>query len=164
MTALLTMLCAVLFLSTPEEEVAGLYGEPDIFTVTYHGYLNLGQNNFEMKMLANIYMDSLETALQRSLEGVLEHYSDTPEMQEYISLSHEAFLAYAESWARVSEERMWWYGGERTDGTARGYNWSETLAGLYWKKTFAYLRMAGSEDPWLAILEPSDDVIGGSSP
>ena len=164
MTSLLTMLCAVLFLSTPEEEVADLYGAPDIFTVAYYEYLNLGQNNFEMKMLAGVYLDSLEAELERGLEGVLNHYSDTPEMQEYISLSHEAFLAYAESWARVTEERMWWYGGERTDGTARGYTWNETLAGLYWGKITAYRRMLSIDNPWQESLEPLLEETGGSSP
>ena len=158
-----SILMALVLLS-PEAEVAGEFGEPDVYSVSMGEYVGLGMTNFDMKMLTSIYIDSIEVELDRYLDSVLVYYSDTPEMQEYVTVSHGLFLEYVSAWADVTEERMWWHHGVRSDGTARGYAWSSTLASWYWQKIASYSRMIHMDNPWQDTLEPTLEEVGGYRP
>ena len=44
-------------------EVAVQYGEPEIYSFSWSDYCGQGMNNFEVKMLMVVYLDSLEVSL-----------------------------------------------------------------------------------------------------
>lgn len=134
---------AVLFIASPEEDAAALYGEPDVYSVSFSGYTSLGQNNFEMHMLMEIYLDSLYSAVD-SLHSVLRgEFSISPDLLEALDLSHASFLNSSTAWAFLVEEREWWNTeeGVRFDGSARGYTYAFSLAELLWQKICEYEEM-----------------------
>ena len=121
-------------------------------------------------MLTVAYLASLESAVDSLYTELRDHYSRAPELLEYLDASHEAFVEYSESWARLCEERVWWNleEGTRSDGTARGYEYGFVLALYRWQKIVSYTRMlvqgrlmdgASPDVGWLGVED-----IGGYYP
>lgn len=157
----------LVFAATPGEDVVDLYGAPDIWSVSMEEYVGTAINSPEMKMLTQIYIDSLEVNFEASFQELREYYSNAPEMQEYLDQAHQAFLAWVEAWAAVTEERMWWRDGVRYDGTARDQTYSGTKAAWYWQRIVVYRRWLQIEGVWLEALEPNDlgcESVGGYLP
>jgi len=144
------ILTSLISVNEAATEVAAQYGEPEIYSFSWGDYCGQGMNNFEIKMLMVVYLDSLDASLDSLYSDLHEMYSIAPELQEDLEVSHNAFLEYCESWASLSEERMWWNleDGIRNDGTARGYTYAYTLAKYRWQKIVAYTRMLDSSSPW----------------
>ncbi len=161
------LLSLLMFASTPEEDMVDIFGAPDIWSVSIEEYAGQGVRTPEIKMLAQIYIDSLEVNLEAGFQELREAYSDAPEMQEYLDQAHRAFLEWVEAWAMATEERMWWHDGVRYDGTASGQTFSATKAAWYWQRIVVYRRWLQIEGVWLEALEPDDlgcESIGGYLP
>ena len=157
----------LMFAATPEEYVADIYGAPDIWSISIGEYVEEGASNPEMKILASIYIDSLEVNLEASFQELLENYSNAPQMQEYLDQAHTVFLDWVELWAMATEERMWWHDGVKHDGTALGYTYSGTKAAWYWQRIVVYRRWKRIEGVWLEELEPGNlgcESVGGYLP
>ena len=153
--------------AAPEEEVVDIYGAPDIWTESIYEYVGRGSGNPTIKMMTQIYIDSLEVNLETSFRELRESYSYAPEMQEYLDRAHRAFLDWVEAWAMVTEERMWWRNGIRNDGTAYGQTYSGTKAAWYWQRIVVYRRWLEIEGIWLEELEPGNlgcESVGGYLP
>lgn len=161
------VLSLLMFAATPEEYVTDIYGAPDIWSVSIGEYVGEGASNPEMKILASIYIDSLEVNLQAAFQELLEYYSNAPEMQECLDQAHQVFLDWVELWAMATEERMWWHDGVRYDGTARSQTYSGTKAAWYWQRIVVYRRWQRIEGVWLEELEPGQlgcESVGGYLP
>jgi hypothetical protein len=157
----------LLFAAAPEEYITDTYGTPDIWSTSIGEYVGEGSSNPEMKMLTQIYIDSLEVNLEVTFQELRENYSNAPEMQEYLDQAHQAFLDWVEIWATTTEERMWWRDGIRSDGTARSYTYSATKAAWYWQRIVVYRRWLQIEGVWLEVLEPGNlgcESVGGYLP
>ena len=150
MVMILVLALSVASTQDPEAEVAALYGEPDVYAFSYLQYAEQGMNNFEQKMLVCVYLDSLESALDSLYLELRDMYALAPEFLEYLDASHEAFLEYSDSWARLCEERIWWDAAEgvREDGSFRGYVFAGTLSLYWWQKIVAYTRILRFESNW----------------
>lgn len=160
------ILAALILLGSPEADVARIYGEPDINRMSMMDYIGDGMNNFEMKMLMNIYLDSLETRLNWLNSQLAQEFNGCPELLNNLEQSHELFMAESHAWALLAEERMWWDTKqcERFDGTARGYTYAFTLGKRFWYRICEYSWMlefgASQEDG--PNMEPTG--IGGYYP
>ncbi|MBN1433893.1 hypothetical protein JW921_03980 [Candidatus Fermentibacterales bacterium] len=151
-------------------EVAGIYGEPEIYRFSLGAYCGQGTTNFEIKMLTVAYLDSLVSAVDSLYQELRQLYSRAPELLDCLDRSHSAFLEYSEDWARLCEERVWWdtEEGVRFDGTARGYEYGYVLATYRWQKIVSYTRMlndaplADGNSPDVGMLGVQD--IGGYYP
>ncbi len=159
-------LTILILLGTPEADVAQLYGEPDIKLVSMTGYVQNGLNNFEMKMLMNIYLDSLEAELAFLNNELAQEFRCCPELLACLNSSHELFLQESRAWATLTEERRWWDTKrcERYDGSARSYTYAFTLGKRFWHRICQYSWMLefgtqGEEGP---DMEPTG--IGGYYP
>jgi hypothetical protein len=161
------VLSLLIMTSTPHEDMAGIHGTPDIWSVSIHEYVGEGTSNLEIKMLTQIYIDSLEANLEASFLELRHEYSNAPEMQEYLDREHQLFLEWVEAWAMTTEERMWWHDGIRSDGTAYGQTYALTKAEWYWQRIVVYRRWLQIEGVWLEELEPGNlgcESVGGYLP
>lgn len=146
----MTICTMVLMLSvisvTPEAETTAVYGEPDIYETTLPDYIQLGMNNFESKMLMNVYLDSLGTELERLHLELAFKFVKCPGLLEALETSHALFLEESRAWAYLSEEAMWWdlEEGVRYDGTGRSYTYAFTLADAVWNRIADYREMLGT--------------------
>jgi hypothetical protein len=131
---------------TPEAETTAAYGEPDIYETTLLEYIHPGSNNFEMKMLMNVYLDSLETELERLHLELADMFGKCPELLEALETSHALFLEESRAWAYLSEETVWWdiEEGVRYDGSGRSYTYAFTLADAERNRINEYWEMMGT--------------------
>jgi len=143
MGILCILAAAALSTASPEEEVAAIYGEPCVTSVSYYDYISQGQNNFQMVMLTNIYLDSLETAVDSLYLVLSAEFSNSPGLLEALDSAHSTFQECSAAWASLVEEREWWNTeeGVRCDGTARGYTYASCLAELRWRRICSYHEM-----------------------
>ncbi len=129
-------------------------------------YTENGINNYEMKILMNIYLDSLEVELVTLKNQLAREFSRCPELLESLNRSHDSFMQESYDWAYLSEERMWWNtkSAERFDGTARGYEFTYTPGMSYWQRICRYSRMIhyGESHTENSDMEPA--TIGGYCP
>lgn len=162
---MLFLLYALLLVS-PEEEVTGLYGEPDIYSTTLQEYKALGANNFEMKMLTNVYIDSLESELDRLADSLAVEFAGCPELLSALESSHPLFLQESRAWAHLAEERIWWDTSEgvRYDGTFRGYTFASALGIRYWHRICQYTLMLRYEASLEGRPAGTSESIGGYMP
>jgi hypothetical protein len=89
---LLFAVAAVLSSGSSEDEVAAIYGEPCVYSVSFSDYISQGENNFETKMLMNIYLDSLESAVDSLYLVLSAEFSKSPGLLEALDLSNTTFL------------------------------------------------------------------------
>lgn len=82
-----------------------IFEPPRIHEQTLSEYVNLGDNNWEMKLRSQAYLDSLTAELDSLYSEVeAEMISIAAPLLSEFQVAHEAFTVHAESWSQIRED------------------------------------------------------------